>query len=176
MLSDLLKKSNEQAEAENYTEALRLINAALDMNPALASAWHLKGIYLKKLERFEKSIECFEKALEFNPRHDKALCEKGGVLLEMKCPREALVFLDRAAATNANNSDVWLLTGHACIMLKRKREAITAYKRSVELGDKEAEKALHTCMSKLEKYERVVLDKNAPVTKDAQWLMQDGFQ
>ena len=156
MPANLLKIAKESAGAGDYTKALEAVNSAIEINPSLAGAWFLKATILRSLGRLEEAIESLEKALKFNPSMDKALCEKGAILLDLNSPREALIFLEWATMVNPSNACAFRITGDTYYKLKRKREAITAYKKAIELGDQDAAQALKDCMSKMEMYEKLI--------------------
>jgi len=160
MLSNLLKMTRESLNEGNYDQALTMVNETIDLNPSLASAWHVKGVIFRNLGQLEESIECFDTALEFNPNLDKALCDKGISLLEIKCPREALIFLERAIKAKPTNACAWRMMGDSFYKLKRKREAIDAFKKAEELGDSEANSRLHLIMASLEVYGGIVFDEH----------------
>ena len=168
MVANLLKLGKELAGMGEYDRALEAVNRAIEINPSLAGAWLLKATVLRGLGRYEEAIESLDKALEFNPSMDKALCEKGAVLLDLKSPREALIYLEWATMVNPSNACAWRITGDSYYRLKRKRDAITSYKKAIELGDQDADKALKDCMSKMDVYERVILDELAGSEDQAQ--------
>ncbi|MBR7120866.1 MAG: glycosyltransferase family 39 protein [Lentisphaeria bacterium] len=55
---------------EKYSEALLLIRAALELNPALPSAYDMLGIHFARQSDFDGALEMFELAHRFDPENE----------------------------------------------------------------------------------------------------------
>ena len=74
---------------DRYSEAEKIIDEVLEINPENTDALYIKGKALTKSKNYDEAIETFDKVLEIDPKHDKALSYKGIVFSEQEMYEEA---------------------------------------------------------------------------------------
>ena len=84
-----------------HDEALTLFTLALDVNPALASAWAGRGFALGKLGRFQEEIESCDRALCIDPACIDAWNYKGFALGKLGRFEEKVECCEHALALDA---------------------------------------------------------------------------
>lgn len=73
-------KGNNLFDLENYVEAIKAYDMALEADPNYANAWVNKGTASYKLGMYQEAIASFNRAIEINPQHPDAWYHKGFVL------------------------------------------------------------------------------------------------
>jgi len=96
--------------------------------------WIAQGLAHARAREFDAAQACFERVLGENPRHADALHLMGSVAQQAGRPGEALGYIDRALAVNAN---VWAFhhnRGEVLRSLERLPEAVEAYQTALRLN------------------------------------------
>jgi Flp pilus assembly protein TadD len=83
----------------NHVEAVRHIDAALTINPMLASAYNNRGNALGELMRFDEALEAF--------------LNRGIALEQLKRFEEAVANYNQAIAANPREADIFYKRGNA---------------------------------------------------------------
>ncbi|AKB18428.1 MULTISPECIES: tetratricopeptide repeat protein [unclassified Methanosarcina] len=141
-----------------YEEALKIIDATLEVKPESPTEWSNRGFVLSALGRNEKALEAFEKALSFDPASPKILTSKGIVYFKMELLEKALETFDKALAAEPkqasdwacklprfsffsrnkapimrpDNAETWYWKGNVFLELGEKEKALEAYKIALE--------------------------------------------
>ncbi len=79
----MLHQANEMQYRDEYTEAVRIYDQVLLMNPRHAKALHSKGDALDMLGRYDEAISCYESALTCDPSNAETWFNKGATLQKM---------------------------------------------------------------------------------------------
>ncbi len=93
-------------QSHNYTEALKLFDKAIEVNPQDAYAWWLKGNALRRLMRPSDAIDAYNAAIVRDSNDSKAL-NKGVDLAYLDRPDEALKEFDKSIEINSTSSNAW---------------------------------------------------------------------
>ena len=67
----------------NHAEAVRHIDAALAINPMLASAYNNRGNALGKLTRFDEALASYDRAISLKPDYVEAFLNRGIALEQL---------------------------------------------------------------------------------------------
>ena len=96
----LLARAERFAKEDDLDLALKIADAAVDMAPDDAEAWHLRGKiqYLKK--DYERAIVDFKRALERDPNHYDAIGDLGVAYEAIGAKKDALEAYRKALAVN----------------------------------------------------------------------------
>jgi len=97
-----------------YTDALPYFDRAIEIDPAMAAAWHDRGVALRQLGRDEAALENLEKAAELAPENEEfvftraELLKKLGILRGDRTITEAAVAaFNRVLELNPNQAEAW---------------------------------------------------------------------
>jgi tetratricopeptide (TPR) repeat protein len=80
---DLGRRGIELCNSEEYDEALKLYDRALEIDPYNAKTWYNRGVLMGKLKKYEDGIQNFEKAMEINPSYENAKKGRENFLKEL---------------------------------------------------------------------------------------------
>ena len=117
----------------DYAEALRHIDAALELNPNAAAAHNNRGNALRRLNRHEEAIVCLDRAIALKPDYAEAFNNRGNALQELSRLDEALASFDRAIALKSDFAEAFNNRGSALARLARFEEAVASYDRAIVL-------------------------------------------
>lgn len=110
-------------------EAVKLMVAALEIDPEYVDAWsNLSVAYLKERD-FERSEFCARKAIEIAPQFANAWANLGMTLRARNASEEALVAWGRALELQPGMRNIAISYGHLLYRLDRLPEALEFYAR-----------------------------------------------
>jgi predicted TPR repeat methyltransferase len=110
-------------------EAVKLMVAALEIDPEYVDAWsNLSVAYLKERD-FERSEFCARKAIEISPQFANAWANLGMTLRARNASEEALVAWGRALELQPGMRNIAISYGHLLYRLDRLPEALEFYAR-----------------------------------------------
>ena len=103
--ADLLVARAVAAAAANRTLAMKLLNAAVELQPDFAEAWNRRA-YLYYLDNdFKRALGDLRRVLALEPRHFKALEGLGNLLQHLGEKKAALEAYDSVLKVNPNATD-----------------------------------------------------------------------
>jgi tetratricopeptide (TPR) repeat protein/serine/threonine protein kinase len=108
--------------AKDPEEKIGYYTKCLEINPKDASAWHNKGIALRRLERYEEAIRCYDKALEIDPKDASAWYNKGIALGYLERYEEAIRCYDKALEIDPKDETAKTLKALAENNLRKRKE------------------------------------------------------
>ena len=141
-----------------YTEALEIVNSALQLKPESPTEWSNRGFVLSALGQNEEALEAFEKALVFDPKSSKILTNKGIVYFRMglmkkaletfdcaleieprkasdwacKIPRFSFFSRNKAPIMKPDNAETWYWKGNVLLEIGEKEKALNAFRMALE--------------------------------------------
>ena len=108
-LDSLLLRSSIMMQKENYTEALLLLEQALEQTDEQSDdIYFYMGMTLHHQQQTDKAIACYKKALQSNPRHEMAGNELLLCLEDEDRLSEAITFFAELTNEDAFNVFAWL--------------------------------------------------------------------
>jgi predicted O-linked N-acetylglucosamine transferase (SPINDLY family) len=128
-----------QYQRRQYGEAVRLIDAALAINPTVAAAHNNRGNALKDLGETAQALASFDRALALKPDYAEACYNRANLLRERGRFEEAVASYDRALALRPDYPDALNNRGSALKELERFEEALASFDRALELKPDYAE-------------------------------------
>lgn len=128
-LSGAIKAQNGQ-----MGEALRLIQAALKINPRAADAWVNLANVMHALKRDADALACLDKALAIDPSDLHALQNRGSALLTLNRPEAALACFEQVVPRSPRNAEALLNRGVARATLGRHAEALNDFDAALALA------------------------------------------
>ena len=110
-------------------EAVKLMVAALEIDPEYVDAWSNLGIAYFKERDFERAELCARKAIELSPNFANAWANLGMTLRARNAHEEALVAWGRALELHPGMRNIAISYGHLLYRLNRLAEALEFYER-----------------------------------------------
>jgi len=117
----------------DFVEAVRVLGAALRINPRLAAAHVNRGVALERLGRFAAALTSYDRAAALDPDDAGTFYNRGNALKELGRFADAVASFDRALALEANHVGACYNRGNALAALKRFAEAAASYERALAL-------------------------------------------
>ena len=100
----LKEKGNAEFKKQNYAEAIRYYDEAIDINPKEPTLYSNKGLCEKNLKKYLSSIESYKKALELNPLNTKNLFKLYAVYILVGNYQEALSLVNQCCELEPQNT------------------------------------------------------------------------
>lgn len=101
----LVARASAATEAQNRDLAMRLLNAAVELQPDYTEAWNRRA-YLYYLDNdYKRALGDLRRVLALDPRHYKALEGLGNLLLQLGEKKAALEAYESALKVNPNLPD-----------------------------------------------------------------------
>ena len=80
--SEWIKKGNEHLHKEEFKEALKCFQTAINLNSNNAVAWFKKGVVLHQQKKFDDAYECYDRALILDPSLEEAEEKRVDLILD----------------------------------------------------------------------------------------------
>lgn len=113
--------------------ALEIFDAAIEIDPTLATSWCNKGFVLGAEGRYPEALKAYEMAVELDGEHAAAWNGCGYMLTAVGRHQEALEAFGRAIRFDATLAFAWNGRGNAWSALGRYQEALEAYDSAVDI-------------------------------------------
>lgn len=129
---------NAYAQLENYEQARKAYQQAIDLQPKFADAYSNLGLLFIKERRYEDAISSFRQALEISPDHPPFLYDLAVSQTQGRLFQDAEATYARLSKLDPNDPRVWNNYGGVLLELNKKDEARRAYKKSLQLNPRHA--------------------------------------
>ena len=127
MFQALFSLASALADQRNAQVALIYTEMALSMQPKSTIALTLKGEIYQKYKKYEMAIEAYSRIQETSPLYENAQLQIASALDDLKRSDEALKLLDRLAAKNPQNPEIWQTKAGILLGMDRFEDAAEAY-------------------------------------------------
>jgi len=124
-------------KAKQYTDATAIFERYTEQKPDNAWGHFMLGLSAWKGSDLPKAEKAFEAALAIDPDHLKSLVNLSRVLIEQKRYDDALNKLMLAGDIEPNSNEVQRLLGRAYYGQGKTVDAVDAYRRAIELDEKD---------------------------------------
>ncbi len=121
------------AEKDEFVEAIKYLDKAIDVDPNHISAWNNKGVLLSEIGEYEKALKTFDTALKINPKDNDTYYNIGKLFYKMKKYEEAAKFFEETVRINPNDIEAWYNKGSALLELKELEKANECFKKAQSL-------------------------------------------
>jgi tetratricopeptide (TPR) repeat protein len=132
-LKEYLLQGNERYYIQDYDEAIKWYDKAINLDINNSEAWFDKGCALGQQKKYNEAIECYDKALAIKPDYVDALNNKGWTLSKMKKYNEAIECYDNAFTINSDKELALNNNGTKLHLLKKYNEAIECYDKALAI-------------------------------------------
>jgi tetratricopeptide (TPR) repeat protein len=102
----LVARASAAAEAQNRDLAMKLLNAAVELQPDYAEAWNRRAYVYYLDNDYKRALGDLRRVLALEPRHYKALEGLGNLLLQLGEKKAALDAYESALKVNPNLPNV----------------------------------------------------------------------
>jgi tetratricopeptide (TPR) repeat protein len=123
VLKELVELGEKEISRHNFSEALKLFEQAITVDPNYDCSYGDKALILDKLGKFNESLEMYSKALGLNPKNSITWHNKGLTFVNLKKIDEAINCFDNALAYDENYSKAWYNKGRCYELLGNSEKA-----------------------------------------------------
>lgn len=152
-INRIFKEIEQFLNANRYSDALRLCNDLIGLEPDYALIHMKKGQILFLLKEFEEAKKSFEEAISIDPKNEIGYLQKGNCLIELKQHDEAIsVFENRISTWNNENAhiirkdiDPYFYHGKskALLFLQKYEQALEAINQAIMLMSPDTDRQLY---------------------------------
>lgn len=159
------------------TEALNVIEQALDIDPKYSTAFLHKGRILRRMGRLEEAVEAFSAALDIDPGYAIIRLNRGPALSSLRRYEEAVSDYEIYLQTEPEDPSGWINLGFCYTQQGDLKSAVENFAKALEI-DPEHHQALfgksqaHLLLGELDKADGCCKKalSNDPINADA-WLL-----
>ncbi len=130
----LFLKGTIYTAADNFTQALGLIEESLKLNPNIPGAQAQLGFLCGKLNQYERAAAAYQEALRHDPRDHNSAYGLGIAYIRLNRPQEAIEPLSLCIRLRPDDPDAYYNLGLACESIEQLEKAAQAYRRFVEIN------------------------------------------
>eukprot|EP01064_Diplonema_japonicum_P026037 TRINITY_DN3744_c0_g2_i1.p1 TRINITY_DN3744_c0_g2~~TRINITY_DN3744_c0_g2_i1.p1 ORF type:complete len:424 (+),score=64.77 TRINITY_DN3744_c0_g2_i1:74-1345(+) len=130
-------KGKKLIETEQYTEAIKCFDAAIQEDPAHENAYNNRAVAYFYLEMYQMCVEDCTQQIEVNPKHQTESLSNKALALEMLNNLEESVTAWTGAidTTPEQKSHLYIKRGTVLIKLAAYEEAVKDFETSLEIDD-----------------------------------------
>ena len=101
----LSNKGSALIQSKNFSEGLKALNLALQLNPKDTVALNNKAYILENTGKYEEALEVINQAVEINPQFTNGWLTKGYILAGLGKKEESLEAFNQTLKLNPNNKN-----------------------------------------------------------------------
>ena len=135
----LISTINHLVKNGRYDEALKNIDALINIEQSNVSAYKVKASCLHLLGRDEEAIEVFSEAVKMEPGDNNSYKMMGDISLKKDQYEDAIEYYKKALAISDEDDPVYQNLGVAAAKLGRFDEALEYYEQALRLNPENAE-------------------------------------
>lgn len=117
----------------NYDDALKCFDKAINLNPDLERAYKGKGDVLRYMGRLEEAIKCYDKSLDVNSEYYLGFISKGNILADLKKFDKAINCFDKAIKIDPGNIAAFYNKGATLVEMKKLDDALTCFNDALKI-------------------------------------------
>ena len=118
----------------DFSDAIKIINEAIKINPNFAELYNEKANALNELKKLEESIKNYDEAIKINPNYADAYYNKGLVLHQLNKFELAIENYDEAIKINPNYARAYNNKGYALQKIKKLDESIKNFSTTLKIN------------------------------------------
>ena len=132
-----VSRGNAFLETKSYSKAVTDYSEAIKLDPKDADVYNKRGVAYQWKGNIDKAIKDYSAAIEIDPSSAIYYCNRGRAYYVKGKLDEALADLDKATKLKPSYVDAYLVKGWTYEDLKQNENAISAYKKVIELDASE---------------------------------------
>lgn len=130
----LLNIGHRNYELGDYTEAIKYLNKAAELDGQNPEIFYLLGVCKSQLQLNKEAIQDYDLALAIDPTYAEVYFEKGYSLFVTGKLEEAIEAFDQSIILKPDNSVAYVNRGSVKCILGDKEGAMADWKKAEELG------------------------------------------
>ncbi len=134
---------------KNDTQALALLEEALQREPGQADTWHRKAVLHERARQWDAARQCIHQALRLDDQRPQYWLAAGLVEHAQGQFEQALRYYDQALILEPELVDAHVSRGTTLARLREHEEAIDSYRRALRIDDKDPDAHLNLALSLL---------------------------
>jgi Flp pilus assembly protein TadD len=135
----LVEQANELARQNKFSEALDLLQQALEKNPKNGFAYSQQAKIYFSMHKPEEAREAIQQALQIQPYQPDFLYVAGVIAAQEGKQEEALAAFEKVTQINPKEADAYFELGRIWMQRKDRARALAAFRKAVELAPDDAE-------------------------------------
>ncbi len=125
----LFEQGNAFMKNKNYSEALRVYDKAITLEPDYFEAWNGKADALNRAQQFTEALEASDRVLVLKPDYVQGWINRGYILYNLGRYDEELKAYETAITLDPASPAAWFNKGYSLAGMKRYDEAIAAFNK-----------------------------------------------
>ena len=114
---------------KNYSEAIRVYDRAITVEPDYFEAWNGKADALNRAQKFTEALEASDRVLVLKPDYVQGWINRGYILYNLGRYDEELKAYETAITLDPASPAAWFNKGYSLAGMKRYDEAIAAFNK-----------------------------------------------
>ena len=145
----LVEQANELARQNKFSEALEILQQALEKNPQNGFAYSQQAKIYFSMRDEQKASEAIGKALALQPFQPDFLYVAGVIAAQAGKQDEALAAFEKVTQVNPKEADAYFEIGRIWLQRKERVKALAAFRKAAELdrGDADYKRAVAETLS-----------------------------
>jgi len=123
------EQGNAFMKNKNYSEAIRVYDKAITIEPDYFEAWNGKADALNRVQQFTEALEASDHVLVLKPNYVQGWINRGYILYNLGRYDEELKSYETAITIDPTSPDAWFNKGYSLAGMKRYDEAIAAFNK-----------------------------------------------
>jgi len=123
----LFEQGNAFMKNKTYSEALRVYDEAITMEPEYYEAWNGKADALNRAQQFYEALNASDRVLILKPDYVPGWVNRGYILYNLGLYDEELKAYETAITLDPASPEAWFNKGYSLAGMKRYDEAIAAF-------------------------------------------------
>jgi tetratricopeptide (TPR) repeat protein len=123
------EQGNTFMKNKNYSEAIRVYDRAITVEPDYFEAWNGKADALNRAQKFTEALEASDRVLVLKPDYVQGWINRGYILYNLGRYDEELKAYETAITLDPASPAAWFNKGYSLAGMKRYDEAIAAFNK-----------------------------------------------
>jgi tetratricopeptide (TPR) repeat protein len=123
----LFEQGNAFMKNKTYSEALRVYDKAITLEPEYFEAWNGKADALNRAQQFNEALKASDRVLILKPDYVSGWINRGYILYNLGLYDEELKAYETAITFDPASPEAWFNKGYSLAGMKRYDEAIAAF-------------------------------------------------
>jgi len=123
------EQGNAFMKNKNYSEAIRVYDRAITVEPDYFEAWNGKADALNRAQQFTEALEASDRVLVLKSDYVQGWINRGYILYNLNRTDEELKAYETAIAIDPASPAAWFNKGYSLAGMKRYDEAIAAFNK-----------------------------------------------